>query len=136
MTFNRDEKERCPKTPLLILISITKPPVIKGKGKLKKAEEERREKVTELEGFDLNEQALVLSTEKRNNARQGSASLDWMIEPNAKAYQGEQPESSRQHSHINNSELMEMLRKMDKRMLERDNQMRAQLQMRDQFFRG
>ena len=96
--------------------------------------EERRENEIELEGFDLDEQALVLSIEKRSNARQGSTSLNWMIELDVKTDQGEKPESSRQHSHNNNSELMEMLRKMDQRMLERDSQLRAQLQMRDQFF--
>ena len=100
MTFNRDEKERCPKTPRLTLTTITKPPTIKSKGKLKEVEEERREKVTELEGFDLNEHALVLSIGKRNNTRQGSASLDWMIEPNAETYEGKKPESSRQHRTI------------------------------------
>ena len=101
---------------------------------MEKVEEERREKGTEWDGIELNEQALVLSIEKRNNARQGNTSPDWMIEPNVKAYQGKQLEISRQHSHNSNSELMEMLRKMDQRMLERDNQLRTQLQMRDQFF--
>ena len=62
VTFNRDEEERCPKTPPLTLTAITKPTAIKGKKKLKEAMEERRENETELEVFDLNVQALVLST--------------------------------------------------------------------------
>ena len=57
-----------------------------------------------------------------------------MIEPDVEAYQGEKPGGSRQHSHNINSELMEMLRKMDQRMLERDGQLKTQLQLRDQFF--
>ena len=69
VNFNRDEEEIYPKTPLLTLISITKPPAIKGKGKLEEVKEEGREKGDELEGIDLNEQALVFSTEKRSNAR-------------------------------------------------------------------
>ena len=84
--------------------------------------------------IEKKEQALILSTKKIGEARQGSASPDWMIEPDAEAYQGEQLESSRQHSHNKNSELMEMLRKMDQRMLERDSQLKVQLKMRDQFF--
>ena len=128
VTLYRDEEERCHKTPPLTLTTITNPPANKGKGKLEEAEEERREKGTECDGIGLNEQALVLSIENRNNARQGSTSPDWMIE-------GEKPESSRQHSHNSNLEFMEMLRKMDQRMLERDNQLRTQLKMRDQFFK-
>ena len=38
-----------------------------------------------MEEIDLNEQALVLSIEKRSNAKQGSASPDWMIELDIKA---------------------------------------------------
>ena len=95
MTFSRDEEERCPKTPPLTLTAITKPPANEGKGKLEEAKKKRREKGTEWDGIELNEQALVLSIEKKNSARQGSTSLDWMIEPNAEAYQGEQLESSR-----------------------------------------
>ena len=40
--FDRDEEERCPKTPPLILITIIKPPSNKGKQDLKKIEEGRR----------------------------------------------------------------------------------------------
>ena len=58
-----------------------------------------------------------------------------MIEPDVEAYQGEQPGGSKQHRHNINLELMEMLRKMDQRMLERDGQVKTtQLQLRDQFF--
>ena len=33
---------------------------------------------------------MVLSLEKRSNVRQGNASLDWMIEPEAETYHNEQ----------------------------------------------
>ena len=62
VNFNRDEEERCPKTPPLTLTTITKPLAIKGKGKWKEVEEEIREKGDKLEGIHLNEQALVLTT--------------------------------------------------------------------------
>ena len=68
MTFNRDEEERCVKTPSLTFAAFTKPLTVNDKGKLKEVEEERKEKGTEWEGIDLNEQALVLRTE-RSNAR-------------------------------------------------------------------
>ena len=55
-----------------------------------------------------------------------------MIEPDTEAYQREQGECSRKQGR--NSELMEMLRKMEKDMLERDSQLKAQLQIRDQIF--
>ena len=69
MTFNRDEEKRCPKTPPLTLTTITKPPVVKGKGKLKEAKGEGK-------NIENNVQALVLSTENIKKARQGSASPD------------------------------------------------------------
>ena len=42
VTFNRDEKERSPKSPPLTLTAFTKPPSNKGKEKLKEVEEEGR----------------------------------------------------------------------------------------------
>ena len=59
----------------------SKPPVVKGKGKLKEAKEEGM-------NIEKNEQALILRTKKIGEARQGSASPDWMTEPDAEAYQG------------------------------------------------
>ena len=55
-----------------------------------------------------------------------------MIEPDIEAYQREQGESSRKQG--NNSELIEMLRNMEKGMLERDSQLKAQLKIRNQNF--
>ena len=55
-----------------------------------------------------------------------------MTEPDIEAYQREQGENSRQQG--NNSKLMEMIRKMEQGMLEIDSKLKAQLQMRDQFF--
>ena len=58
MTFKRDEEEICSKTPPLTLTAITKPPIIKSKGKLKEVEEEIREKGIEWKGIEQNEQAM------------------------------------------------------------------------------
>ena len=124
VTFNRDEKERCPKTPPLTLTTITKPSSNKGKGKLKEIEEKGRR-------VEHNEQALALSLVKIRNERQGSASPDWLIETNTDAHQRKHGENSRQQS--SNSDLMDMLRKMEHKMQERDAQLKIQLEMRDQY---
>ena len=51
------------------------------------------------------------------------------MEPEAKAYQEEQGGSSKQQD--NNTELMYMLKRMEHNMMEIDNQMKAQLKIRD-----
>ena len=63
VTFNKYEEKRCPTTPSL------KPPSNKGKEKLNEVEEEIRERVKELDDSNPDEQALVVSTEKRKHAR-------------------------------------------------------------------
>ena len=78
------------------------------------------------------EQAMVLSIERRSNVRKGCASPDWMIEPEVETYQDEQGGSSRQQG--SNSKLMEMLKIMEHNMIERDSQLRNQLQIRDKYF--
>ena len=47
---------------------------IKGKKELKEIEEEGRNKIVELNISEPNNQALVVSTRKRNDERQGNAS--------------------------------------------------------------
>ena len=60
---------------------------------------------------------------KRRDERQGSTNPNWVIYPEADAYQNEQDEISRQQG--NNSELLEKLKKMEQGMLERDIQLKA-----------
>ena len=118
LTFNRDKEERCPQTPPLTLIAFTKPPSNKGKGKLKEVEESGR-------NSEHNEQALVLSIVKRRDEKQRSASPIWVMSPNSGAYQNEQAQGSRQQG--SNLELVEILRRMEQNMQERDSQLKAQL---------
>ena len=47
-------------------------------------------------------------------------------------YHQEQAESSRQQ--INSEEILEMLRRMEQSMRKGDNQLRIQLQLRDEYF--
>ena len=55
-----------------------------------------------------------------------------MDEPPTEAYHNKQIESSRKQS--NNGDVMEMLAIMEQNMKERDAQLRAKLQIRDQYF--
>ena len=60
-------------------------------------------------------------------------SLGLIIEPDTETYQREQ--GARLRKQGSNSELMEMLRKMDQGMLEIDSQLKTKLQMRNKFFK-
>ena len=64
--FNKEEDEKCLKTSHLTLTAITKPPVDKGKGKIKEIEKGRRDS-------EQTEQAIMVSTMKRREERQRSA---------------------------------------------------------------
>ena len=55
-----------------------------------------------------------------------------MIKPDTTSYQEEQVESSKKSG--NSSELIEMIRKMEQGMFERDSQLKAHLEKRDQYF--
>ena len=132
VTFGKHEEEKCPIVPHLTLTAITKNLASKVKKSLNEAQEERGDKGVEVNIIETNNQALVVSTMKIRNERERSASSNWVISPKAATHQNEQAESSRQQG--NNSELLEMLRRMEQRMLERDIQLRAQLEKRDQYF--
>ena len=67
---------------------------------------------------------------RTKRGKSASPSCVSSIEP--EAYQREQAESLGQQG--NNSKIVDMIRKMDQRMLERDIQLRAQLKERDQYF--
>ena len=81
MEGNWEEEERCPRTSLLTLIGITKPPSNKGKEKVQENEEGRKKNT---------EWALVVSNVRRREERQSSPSFDWMHEQPTESYQNEQ----------------------------------------------
>ena len=58
-------------------------------------------------------------------------SPDWVMYPEAKAYHKDQAKSSRKQS--SNTKLLEMLKRMKQGMLERDIQLKAQLEKIDQY---
>ena len=78
------------------------------------------------------DQALVISKEQTRNVRQGSASPDWVMYPEAEAYQKDQVESSSQQS--SNAELFNMLKRIEQGLLKSDIQLRAHMEKRDQYF--
>ena len=92
---------------------------------MKEIEEEERNN-------EQNEQAIVLSTLKRMDERQRSVSPILIMSQNAKAYHNEQAKGSWQQSR--NVDVMEMLRKMEQNMKERDSQLKAQLKEKDLYF--
>ena len=65
--FDRETKERCPKTPLHTLTTIIKPLSNKGKEKMKEIEEGGRDN-------GQTEQAIVVSPRKTREERKRSAS--------------------------------------------------------------
>ena len=121
-----EEEKRCPRTSPLTLTSITKPPPNKEKWKAKKIEEERRERREE-----NTEQAIMVSLMKEREKRERSMSPIWNPSPDAKDYNQEQVGRSGQQS--NTIDIMEMLRKIKQGMQERDQQLKLQLQLRDEY---
>ena len=132
VTFDQEEEKKCPTISPLTLTAIIKALENKGKEKLKGVEEEGREKETELDNSEPSDQALVVSKEKIRNVRQGSASPDWVMYLEVEAYQREQAMSSRKHN--SNLELLKMLKRLEQGKLERDLQLKAQLEKRDRYF--
>ena len=94
VTFDKDEKEKCPVVSPLTLTSITKTPTSKGKEKLKGVEEEREDREVEMNINEPSNQALVIRKEQTRNQKERSASPDWVIYPKAATYQKDQVESS------------------------------------------
>ena len=92
---------------------------------MKEREEEKRR-------VESTEQALILSNTKRREERQSSHSFDWMHELLIEDYNNKQVESSSQQ--FCNADIIQMLARMEQRMKERDDQLRTQLQLRDEYF--
>ena len=109
----------------MTITSITKPPIDKGKKKMQEIEEEKDKDGREIE------QAIVVSSVKEREEKQRSLSPIWNLSPNAREYRQDPVGSSRQKS--NNADIMDMLVIMEQRMKERDDQLKAQLQLRDEY---
>ena len=92
---------------------------------MKEIEEEERNN-------EQNEQAIVLSTLKRMDERQRSVRPILIMSQNARAYHNEQAEGSWKQSR--NVDVVEMLRKIEQNMKERDSQLKAQLKEKDLYF--
>ena len=77
------------------------------------------------------EQAMVLSIDRIKEERQKSLSPRWNLSPDVTEYNQGPTGSSGQHN--NNSDIMDMLVKMEQRMKERDDQLKLQLQFGDEY---
>ena len=109
----------------MTLIGITKGPNNRGKGKEKETEQgKRKEGCTELEQW---EDQIPLQSEA-----QRSQSQFWSAPPELRQNQHEQAESSGQN--CNQSELIKLLMSMRQEIKERDDQLKTQLQLRDEYF--
>ena len=106
------------------LTGITKPLISKGKEKVQEIQEKY---INEKE----NEQAAVVSSVKEREERQRSMSLIWNLSLDAREYHQETAGSSRQQS--NNAYIMDMSVRMEQGTRERDNQLKLQLQLRDEY---
>ena len=73
-----------------------------------------------------------MSNAVKTEERKSNANFDWMHKPPIKAYHNEHAESSGQQG--SNAKLIEIMKRMEQNMIERDNKFRAQLQMRDEYF--
>ena len=120
-----EEEERCPRTSPLTLTSITKHPVDKRKKNMQEIEEEE-----DIDGRE-NEQAIVVRSAKEREERQRNMTLIWNLSPDAREYHQEPAGSSWQQS--NNEDIMDMLLRMEQRMKERDDQMKLQPQLKDEY---
>ena len=76
VTFDKDEKEKCPAVSPLTFTAIIKNPTSKGKKKLNEAEEERGDRRVEVNTSEPNNQVLVVSIVKTRNERERGINLD------------------------------------------------------------
>ena len=74
---------------------------------------------------------MVLSIDRRREERQKSLSPRWNLSPYVREYNQELAGSSRKQS--SNSEIMDMLRRIEQGMQERDQYLKLQLQLRDEY---
>ena len=119
-----EAEERCPRTSPLTLTGKTRPPPNKGKEKVQEIEEEDRD-------VKENEQAIVVSSVKEREERERNMSPIWNLSLNAREYHQELVGSCRQQS--NNADIMDMLVRMEQGMREKDNQLKLQLELRDEY---
>ena len=119
-----EEEENCPKTSPLTLTRVTKGP--KNKGMEREVEVAREEE----ENIEINQMQLE-SEALEQQQRQRSVILILTLFPNVRQDHQEQAGSSEHQS--NNAKLMEMLRAIRQEVQERDNQLKFQLQLRDEY---
>ena len=119
-----EEEERCTKTSPLTLINFTRPSLGKDKGKIKEMEEENKESRE-------NEQAIAVSSIKEREERPRNLSPIWNPSLDDRDYNQELAEGSGQQG--NNQEILEMLKRIEEGMKERENQLRNELKERDIF---
>ena len=132
VTFNKDEEEKCSAVCPLTLTTITKNPTSKGKENLKGVEEDKGEKEVKMNISEPRNQAPVIRKEQTRNEIEKSASLDWVVYLEVAAYQKDQAKSSSQQ--ISNVELLEIMKRLEQGMLERDIQLKSQLEKKYQYF--
>ena len=114
----REEEERCSRTSPLTLIGITRPLPSKCKEKVQEIGKEDRD------GRE-NEKTILVSSVKEREIRQRSVSPIWTLSPDVREFHQGLTKSSEQQS--NNMEILEMLKRMEQSMRERDNQLKFQL---------
>ena len=118
-------EETYPRASPLTLTGVTKGPKNRGKGEKKETEEQKgNEGYTELEQWE--------SPSQIQQEVQSSQSQFWSAPPELRQNQHEQAESSGQN--CNHTELIELLMSMQKEMKARDDQLRTQLQLREEYF--
>ena len=78
-----------------------------------------------------NEQAIMVSSVKEREERHRNMSPIWNLSLDAKEYHQEPARSSKQQS--NNANIMDMLVRMEQRMKEIYDQLKAQLQLKDEY---
>ena len=119
------EKDKCPRTSPLTLIGITKGPKNRERGRVVEAVREEEEEQREIQQPPQESEAPKLPQ------RQRSLSPILTFSPEVRQVHQEHAESS--ESLGNNAAVLEMLNAMRKEMQERDNRLKIQLQLRDEY---
>ena len=120
-----EEKEKCPRTSPLTLTGITKGPKNRGRGRVVEAVREEEEEQREIQQPQQESEAPKLPQ------RQRSLSPILTFSPEVRQVHKEHAESSEPLG--NNTAVLKILNAMRKEMQERDNRLKIQLQLRDEY---
>ena len=118
------KEETYPRASPLTLTRVTKGPQIRGKEKEIEMEKER-------ENERCNELVQWESPPHKQQGFQGNLSPNRNVSPNLREIHQEQAEISGHQG--NNTELMKMMKSLKQEIKERDNQLKIQLQLRDEY---